>query len=888
MLRRLESSKDGLSESEAGKRREKHGPNELPSQQKRKLWQIFLHQFLSPLIYILIAAGSLSLFLKEWLDAGFIFGVILFNATLGSLMEGRAEKSMEKLREFLKTEARVKRDGSFRIMDATLLAPGDVVSLSRGDRIPADLRLLQTDSLSVDESPLTGESTAASKHSETLGDEDAPLGDRGNMAFAGTTAVSGGGEGVVVATGNETVLGRIAKKIRASKAGRTPLMERIDKFTRHIAIVILVVSALYVGYGMFIGIPFTDVFFVAVALAVAAIPEGLPVAMTVALAIGSRRMAGRNVVVRRLSAVEGLGSCTLIATDKTGTLTRNRQTANMLQGVNGQRFRIGSAEENFRLDTPDGREANEDERGWIDALADIAVLCNDAQAGREPGDTPRDMEDFKGDPMDVALLVMAERLGRTPEAVCERYALLDEIPFESEKRFAARFWKNPDGKAEVFIKGAGDTVANFCKESALPEGIQPLNTDEVLGEVEKLSADGYRVLAFARGTVEDVRASKDALNAGQFRDLTFMGMVGMIDPLRPEAKGAIAECRDAGIRVVMITGDHPATALSIAENLNIAERREQVRTGRDLLKIAREDGSENPEFVRTVYETPVFARVSPIQKLEIVQSLRKKGHYIAVTGDGVNDAPALKNANIGVAMGSGTEVTKDTASIIVTDDNFASIVAGVEEGRHAYANIRKVIYFLIATAIAEIIVITFSLVMGLGLPLLALQLLWLNFVSSGIQDVALAFEGGEEGVMRKPPRNPEENVFNRQMIEETLLAGSVMGLSSFILWWWLLHNGYGEPAARNMVLLFLVLLENYHVFNCRSETRSAFSVPISRNRVLVAGVLGAQGVHILAMYVPFTQQLLSLQPVSLPQWLGLLASAAIILISVEIYKHFRH
>jgi magnesium-transporting ATPase (P-type) len=536
---------------------------------------------------------------------------------------------------------------------------------------------------------------------------------------------------------------------------------------------------------------------VAVALAVSAIPEGLPVAMTVALSIGVNRVAKRNVIVRKLTAVEGLGSCTCIASDKTGTLTVNQQTVKLISLLSGERFTVsgeGYVGEGEVL-TEAGNIINHEARLRLEEIARTSVLCNEASL-------LRDNREWKhhGDAIDVALLAFAYKLGLYPESVRREVETVGEIPFESERRYAAKFYR--EGKrVNVAVKGAIEAVLPFCQSIRIGEWIVGVNSEKIEKEALSLSENGYRVLAIAYGELGDGKEPR-VFEEKDMPPLTLLGLVCFIDPLRPEAKEAVEKCKRAGVRVVMITGDHPAKALAISRELSIADSWKDLVTGKQLAEIG---SPENPEFLNTVKSVHVFARVTPLQKLHIVDGLIKSGHFVAVTGDGVNDAPALRKANIGVAMGSGIDVAKDTASIIVTDDNFASIVAGIEEGRFAYDNIRKVTYLLISTGAAEIVLFTLALFVGLPLPLFAVQLLWLNLVTNGIQDVALAFEAGESEAMNRPPRKPKEGIFNKLMVQQTVVSGTTMGLLSFGVWYWLLESGWTVIAVMEV---FKILRKN--------------------------------------------------------------------------------
>lgn len=872
---RLATGAAGLSEAQVSERRREFGRNTLPGKKIPTLGVIFLHQFLSPLIYILLAAGVVSILIGEMTDAAFVLAVILLNAGIGSYQEWKAEKSAAALQQLLTVLARVNREGVERRIPAEELVPGDVVLLESGNRVPADIRLVQANNLAVDESLLTGESIASRKDT-TLVAVDVPVSDRSNMAFAGSMVTAGRGTGIVVATGTDTEVGKIAGAVTHAQASKPPLVLRMEKSSRQISFAILGACTLLAAVAIAKEMPATEVFFMAVALAVSAIPEGLPVAMTIALSVATVRMARRHVIVRKLTAVEALGSCTIIASDKTGTLTVNRQSLRLLSLPSGDRFSVsgeGYAGEG-EVTGADGRPLDGTARFRVEALARAGILCNEATLLKEGEDWAH-----HGDAVDMALLALGYKLGLDPESVRREAAVLGEIPFESERRYAARFYREQD-RVVVAVKGAVETVVPFCRTVLTGDGGVEIDPESITQEALSLAADGYRVLAVARGELDAVPESP-AWDEHHIPPLTLLGIIGLIDPPRPEVRAAVDKCKGAGVEVAMITGDHPATALAIARELGIADAETDLVTGGELDAVGPPD---SPEFLELVKSVHVFARVTPLQKLHIVDALIQAGHFVAVTGDGVNDAPALRKANIGVAMGSGTDVAKDTASIIVTDDNFASIEAGIEEGRYAYDNIRKVIYLLVATGAAEVMLFALALLFGLPLPLLAVQLLWLNLVTNGIQHVGLALESGEQGAMQRPPRKPAEGIFNQLMVHQLVVSGATMGLVAFGLWYWLLAAGWEEAAARNLVFLLMVLLENFHVFNCRSEYRSTFRVPLRHNLVLVAGVLAAQGIHILAMHIPFMQSVLRVNPVSAGEWLHLFLLASVVLVVMEIFK----
>lgn len=864
----LHSSSDGLDDLEVAKRQEKCGFNRLPGKEPPTLFHIFLSQFKNPLIYILGAATIVSLALEEYTDALFILIVLLINSIIGTLQEHKAEKSAAALHKMFKIIVAVKRNGKSQLIDAEQLVPGDIVMLESGNRVPADLRLLYINQLQIDESLLTGESVAVEKLVE-LEDENTALADRKNMAYAGSTVTSGRAIGIVVQTGNHTEVGNIAHAVSISTSLKPPLVIRLEKFAKHVAWVVMAATVILWFIGIAKGIPQYELFFLAVALAVSAIPEGLPIAVTVALSIGTGRMAKRNVIVRKLTAVEGLGSCTFIASDKTGTLTVNMQTVKHISLADGSSFSVSGEGYNNKGII----EAEENNKNYPlpEAFTDVALLCNEAELYEEA-----DKWIHHGDAMDVALIALAYKAGKDL-TYKNKYTIIQQIPFESERKYSAVVYHNSNNELVAAAKGASEVIIARCSKMLTKNGITEINIHKAEEIANSLTGKGYRVLALAIKTSSVSNKESD----DNFKQMTLVGFAGFIDPLRPEAIEAVKLCHGAGVKVAMVTGDHPLTAFSIAKELGIAENKKQVLTGIDLEKLGND---ESPDFLEKLKSTSVFARVSPIQKMQIVSGLSKIGHFVAVTGDGVNDVPALKLANIGIAMGSGTDMAKETASIIVTDDNFKSIEAGIEEGRFAYDNIRKVVYLLVSTGAAEILLFFLAIGSGLPIPLTAIQLLWLNLVTNGIQHVVLAMEGGEPETMQKPPRKPTEGLFNRLMISQIITAGASMGLICFTLWYVLLDMGYSELHSRTLVFMFMVLAENVHVFNCRSELTSAFKVPIKRNYYVLYGVLAAQGVHIIAVNIPFMQKILGSDMVSLNEWIWLFGLAALMLPIMEMFK----
>ena len=728
----------------------------------------------------------------------------------------------------------------------------------------------------MDESLLTGESLAVLKDAQKSVALDSSLGDRLTMAYAGTLVSRGRGRGLVVGTGLATELGHIASAVLNKPAAKAPLQVRMERFTQWVALLVGVAAALMALVAVSRGMPLEEMFLLAVALAVSAIPEGLPVALTVALAIGMKRMARRNVIVRRLVAVEALGSCTYIATDKTGTLTQNQLTVRLLAFPACEEWEVTgeSLEPTGVIVTPHGSLSVQD-RELLGRLCQASVLANEGFLGHR-----NESWVSQGDAVDVALLVMAHKAGFVQSETENAFPELADIPFESERRFAASLNRVGEGR-QAFVKGALERLLPLCSRMAVPGGEARLDPDLLEEQAFRLASRGYRVIALAAGAMQ--LAPDQVFSEEHLSDLTLLGLVGMIDPLRTEAKAAVAACRQAGIEVGMVTGDHPTTALAIAAELGLVTDASQVVSGPELKRAADE-----AEVQRLIAGARVFARVEPQQKLDIVLALQRNGHFVAVSGDGANDAPALRAAQVGVAMGkSGTDVARETAALIITDDNFSSIVAGVEEGRIAYANVRKVIFLLISTGAAELVLFTLALLTGLPLPLAAVQLLWLNLVTNGIQDVALAFEPGEGNELKRPPRSPKEPIFNRLMVERVVLSALVIGAVAFLVFQWLIGLGYNEAEARNGTLLLMVLFENIHVFNSRSETLSAFRHNPLRNPLLLFGTIIAQLVHIGAMYTPWLNEVLQIQPVSLQLWFELLLMALSVLVAMELHKAIR-
>lgn len=865
----LKTDENGLQRAEVKRRLSIYGHNTLPSDTPVSLLKIILHQILNPLIFILLIAAVASIIIGEADDSIFIFLVIIINTTLGAYQEYNAEKSAKALKSILKIKALVKRDGVRQEVDAEDLVPGDVVFLESGMKVPADIRLITTSGLTVDESALTGESIPNVKDAKNTNKTEIIL-EASYVVFAATSILTGRGTGLVVNTGAQTEVGTIATHVSFAESAKPPLIIRMEKLVKQISIALIFVC---IALGIIMrlqGFDNVSILFYLIALAVSAIPEGLPIAITVALSVATKKMAKRNVIVKHLHSVESLGSCTVIASDKTGTLTMNEQTARKIVLTNGNTYDISGEGYNgigmiLNVDNLTITKQNDDSA--LQQLVWAAMMANEGTLRLDDKEWV-----YTGDTMDVALLAMAYKAGYDPEIINRQVSVQCLVPYESHTKFSACMYAHQNQKW-VVAKGALETILSFCEASLIHSNM--INTAELL------SAEGYRVLAFASDDWTDIHNPE--LNDQTLKNLQLLGLVAFIDPLRPEAKSSVDMCKEAGIKVHMITGDHPHTAKTISVQLGIISEDEDVISGANLNEYLQ----RHREMGDSTTLSPVYARVSPSQKLDIVSAIIDRGQYVAVTGDGINDAPALKRANIGVAMGSGTNVAREACDMIIVDDRFSSIIAGIEEGRIAFDNVRKVIYLLISTGFAEVILFIFSILIGLPLPLLAVQLLWLNLVTNGIQDVALAFEKGEPNIMKRHPRKPDETIFNKQMIRQIVLSGSTMAILTFSMWAWLIKGvKMAEIDARNLTLLLMVFLQNFHVLNCRSETISLFKIPLKNNYLLLAGVLIAQGIHIISMHVPFMQKLLKVEPITVTQWCYVLIMSLPIVIVLELFKKF--
>jgi cation-transporting ATPase F len=880
-IKLLDSDADvGLAPSEVLTRRERFGPNALPLQLGHGPLITFLLQFNQPLIYILLVASGITAVMQEWVDAGVIFAVVLVNATIGFLQESRAAKALEALAKMTVTEARVLRSGEVQKVRSEELVPGDIVLLQSGDKVPADLRLIRCRDLQIDESTLTGESVPVTKSRDSLPSET-PLAERRNLSFSSTLVTYGQGRGVVYATGGTTEVGRISTLVSTADVLQTPLTRKIAGFSRLLLVVILAMSALTFVVGVARGQSAFDMFMAAVALAVGAIPEGLPAAVTITLAIGVSRMARRRAIIRKLPAVETLGSTTTICSDKTGTLTVNQMTVREVYAA-GQRFEVTgsgySPEGEIKTDCGDDLANNLAARECLLA----GMLCNDTTLVHK-----EERWEVNGDPTEGALLVSARKAGLNEQQTNDKWPRLDSIPFESEYQYMATLHNGTqDARRVVYVKGAVEVVLSKCESALDAKGnLVPVDPTKILARLGEMASQGLRVLVFARG---EMPADTDAIEHKDIASLTYLGLQGMIDPPRPEAIDAVRACQSAGVRIKMITGDHPATAQAIAEKLGLvatsahSERSPLVMTSRDL-----EERSDE-ELIELAERVDVFARATPEQKLRLVKALQAGGHVVAMTGDGVNDAPALKQADIGVAMGiGGTEVAKEAADMVLTDDNFATIEAAIEEGRGVFDNLTKFIVWTLPTNMGEGLVILAAIFMGVTLPLLPVQILWINMTTAVLLGLMLAFEPKEPDIMRRPPRDPKTPILDATLILRICIVGFIMLLGAFGSFKWALGQGYSDATARTVAVNVFVIVETFYLFNCRSLTKSMFALGLFTNRWIVVGVVTMLSLQLAFTYTPLMNHLFHSTPIGWDAWWRILLTGIATYLTIGAEKAIR-
>lgn len=863
----LKTGSEGLNNNEVSKRLNKYGKNELPSKKKESIAVKFFKQLLNPIVMLLASTVIISLFIGELVDAIAIFSIIIIDLTLGTYQEYKAEKNAEALSKMIVDTVKVLRNNKKIEVNSSDIVVGDIIYLESGDKISADARIIECDNLQVDESLLTGESASANKFIDVL-DSEVLLADRDNMLYAGTNVITGRAKAVVVATGINTEIGKIADTVNSKKDTKSPLTIRIERFSKQISILVIINAIVIITILLSKGIPGSEIFLSVVALSVSTMPEGLPLAVTVALSVASSKMAKQNVIVKKLNSVETLGSCTVIATDKTGTLTVNEQTAKKVLLPDNSIYEIEGT--------------GYSDKGNIITNDDIYKLKYISKLGIINNEGTIEKKNKKiipiGDSIDVAFLILGMKTNVNKDDI----EIIDVIHYESEKKYSAVFYKYED-KIHCTVKGSIEKAIDFSNNMMVNNKKEPIDSDFLIKQNEDLAKEGYRVIALADGII---KTKKESYNEEDIRELNFYGLVGFIDPIREEAKVSVNECKTAGIKVIMVTGDHPLTAFAIGKELEIVTDYSEVTTG---LEVSKHFKLGQKEFDNFIKDKKVFTRVTPMDKLEIVESLKRNGEFIAVTGDGVNDAPAIKSGNIGIAMGSGTDVSKETATMIITDDNFKSIVTGIKEGRTAYSNIRKVAYMLLSCGFAEVFFFIMSIVLDLPMPLVAIQLLWLNIVTDGLQDFSLSFEKSEKNIMKEKPRNPKESIFDKDLLIEVLLSGLTIGIIVFSVWYFLLTKLNMEVSlARGYIMVLMVFMQNIHVFNCRSEKQSAFKMSIKDNPLIVFSIVVAIILQIIIMEVPILSHFLQTSTVPITDMLILLMISSIILFVMELYKMIRY
>lgn len=863
----MNSSKEGLSQDEAQRRLQENGPNQLKEHKKDSLFMIFLKQFKDPLIYILLIAAIFTVIVKEYIDCAVIMAIIIINAIVGFIQEYKAEKALQAIKKLASPKTIVIRDGEEKEIDASTIVRGDIVRLRTGDRVPADMRLIDETDLEVNESTFTGESEASSKKAERIEKKNVPVAEQNNMAFMGTVITHGKAIGIVVGTGQKTELGKISKQVRETEKEKTPLQKRLMFFSKVIGIAILLLCGVILGVGALQGKSIKEMILFSISLAVGAIPEGLPIVITITMAIGIKRLAEHKAIIRKMIAVETLGSCDYICSDKTGTITENSMTVVKAYSTDGVFTFDGVGYE------PEGEIKKDDKKIEEDAslrrLLRCGVLCNESRLYKDNENNWK----IEGDPTEGALLVSAAKFGIERNKIQEAAELVDELPFKSKRQFMATLRKY-EGKTILYVKGAPEKIFAFCGKE---------DSEENKRFNDELAEEGLRVLAFAEKELHESGGNSIDLEKEAQSGLEFLGVQAIIDPPRESVIEAIKQTKQAGITPVMITGDQKTTAVAIAQKVGIIEDadKDEAMSGQEL------DEKDESFLAEHVEKIRVYARVSPQHKFRIVEALQNKKHVVAVTGDGVNDAPALKKSNIGVAMGGkGTEVAKEAAEMILKDDNFATIFEAVKGGRVIYENIRKVIYFLLSPPVGVVLFILATLILKMPLPFLASQILWINLVTNGLQDVALAYEPGEANMAKKPPRNPKENIINRFVLKRLLLVGVTVFCGTFGIFWYKINSGAPLIEARTTAFTMVVFFQLFHVFNCRSFERSIFQISPFSNPFLMVSIVLSFGAQLAVLYYPPLQFVFKTTSLDGTTWIQIISISISIILIMEVDKIF--
>ncbi|MGB3221829.1 MAG: cation-transporting P-type ATPase [Desulforhopalus sp.] len=871
VLRELSCSRQGLTANEVQERFERYGPNLLPAPPRNSPLKRFLVQFQNVLIYVLLAAAVTTALLADWIDAGVILGVVIINAIIGFVQEGKAEKAVDAIRNILTHEAMVLRDGHKVAVKVEKLVPGDVVYLHSGDKVPADLRLFHIKDLRIEEAPLTGESVPVEKTIDPVS-LDASLGDRTNMAFSGTLVSYGQGTGVVVATGEATELGKVTTLLAGVKTLTTRLTLQMDEFSQWLTGGILVLAALTLIFGLAIrDYSFSEIFFASVALAVAAIPEGLPAIITITLALGVQRMARQNAIIRRLPAVETLGSVTVICSDKTGTLTRNEMTVTTIVTAEGRYDIDGAGYDPQGRFSRDGQVVDPAADSLLAELVRAGLLCNDGALIQNGG-----RWEVQGDPTDGALIALAMKAGQDTESCNRDYPRIDIIPFESEHKFMATLHRDQTGSSLVYLKGAPEKVLEMSSNQRRGVDLDPVDQAFWKDQLEEIARKGQRTLALA--SARPGETSQIAINDVK-SGLTLLGLVGLIDPPREEVVAAVKNCGEAGIGVKMITGDHALTAAAIGKQIGLD-------VGAGAISGQALQSMDDTEMRQVVQHSTIFARVSPEHKLRLVTALQAGGQVVAMTGDGINDAPALKRADVGVAMGmKGTEAAKESAEMVLADDNFASIAHAVEEGRTVYDNIKKTLAFVLPTNGAQAGIIIASVMMGIALPITPLQILWVNMITSVTLGLSLAFEPPEGNVMRRPPRSPSEPLLNQFLSWRIIFISAIMVIGTLGLFLWDRFHGETLEMARTTAVNTLIFFQIFYLFNARYLRTSVLSRDgLLGNPAVLWAVGGIIFLQILFTYLPLFQRVFGTAAIPIGDWLRLLSFTILVFVLVEIEK----